>query len=379
LKIRPARLLLPLLAGLLLAASHAARAQVDNPPLVPATPFPDDVAKQVNDSAHGLAGLASPGDESPWVTDSDWLAYQDWINGRWLYLNRVRLNAMRTWSASALGDMRRLGTVYYPFSGPDILYVDTLFPDSKYLLMAGLEPIGSMPDLAQLQQQGKLPSYLTQIKTSLYTILAASFFKTKDMKNDFSGQVDGILPAMAVFLAHQGYTIDSIHYVTLHGDGTLSEHAQAGANGVQIGYDDGDRGDLRIALYFQVDLGNDGVKSNPGYVNLMHRLGAGVCYLKAASYLLYDDYFSSVRDAILDNSVAVVEDDSGMPYKYFDPAKWDVTPYGNYTGPINLFKEHNQPDLTAFYAKNVPSPLPFGTGYKFVSNQSSILVARKKN
>jgi len=369
------KLLFPLsaLAGLLLVSAPVAFG--DPAPLAPPAPFPDDVADRVNASAHGLAGLASPGDDHPWEHSPDWQSYQDWINGRWAYLNRVRLNAMRNWSGGALGDLRRLATVYYPFSGPDILYVDTLFPDSKYLLMAGLEPIGTMPDLAQLQQQGRLPGYLSQIQRSLYTVLAASFFKTKDMKNDFSGQVDGILPAMAVFLAHQGYRIDSIHYVTLHGDGTLTEHAATGASGVEIAYGDSD--DPRIALYFQVDLSNDGIGSNPGYVNLMRRLGAGVTYLKAASYLLYADYFSRIRDAILNDSVGVVEDDSGVPYKYFD-AKWEVTPYGNYTGPIALFKEYRQDDLAAFYAKNIPSPLPFGTGYKFVASQSSILVARKR-
>ncbi len=368
----------PLLAltGILLASLPLWAADSPAPLAIPA-PFPDDVAERVNASAHGLAGLASPGDDLPWERSPDWQAYQDWINGRWAYLNRVRLNAMHTWSASALGDLRRLGTVYYPFSGPDILYVDTLFPDSKYLLMAGLEPIGTMPDLAQLQQEGRLPAYLTQVQRSLYTVLAASFFKTKDMKNDFSGQVDGILPAMAVFLAHQGYRIDSIRYVTLHGDGSMTDHTPAGANGVEIAYDSGDHDDPRLALYFQVDLGDDGVRKNPGYVNLMRQLGAGVTYLKAASYLLHDDYFSRIRSAILDDSVGLVEDDSGMPYKYLD-AKWEVTPYGNYTGPIALFKERYQPDLAAFYAKNIPSPLPFGTGYKFVANQSSILVARKK-
>ena len=366
------------LAALLLASVLPLWAADPPAPLAVPAPFPDGVAAQVNASAHGLAGLASPGENHPWESSPDWQAYQDWINGRWAYLNRVRLNAMRTWSASALSDLRRLGTVYYPFSGPDILYVDTLFPDSKYLLMAGLEPIGTMPDLAQLQQQGRLPGYLTQVQRSLYTVLAASFFKTKDMKNDFSGQVDGILPAMAVFLAHQGYHIDSIRYVTLHGDGSLTDHPPAGANGVEIAYDNGDRDDPRLALYFQIDLGDDGVRNNPGYVNLMHRLGAGVTYLKAASYLLYDDYFSRIRDAILADSVGLVEDDSGLPYRFLD-AKWQVTPYGNYTGPIKLFQEHNQPDLAAFYAKNIPSPLPFGTGYKFVANQSSILVARKKD
>ena len=148
---------------------------------------------------------------------------------------------------------------------------------------------------------------------------------------------------------------------------------------MQIAYYKDDRSHLRYALYFRTDLGNDGVKEHPGYVNLMHRLGAGVTYLKAASYLLYEDYFSRIREAILrQQRRSWWRTIPGMPFKAFNPAQWNVIPYGNYTGPINLFKEHNQPDLAAFYAKNIPSPLPFGSGYKFVASDSSLLVARKK-
>jgi hypothetical protein len=109
----------------------------------------------------------------------------------------------------------------------------------------------------------------------------------------------------------------------------------------------------------------------------MQRLGPGVTYLKAASYLLYDDYFSTIRDAILSNSIGVVEDDSGLPLRAFKPSVWTVTPYGNYTGPINLFKEKLQPDLTQFYASRPHAPLPFGSGYKFNASESSLLVATR--
>jgi hypothetical protein len=54
-----------------------------------------------------------------------------------------------------------------------------------------------------------------------------------------------------------------------------------------------------------------------------------------------------------------------------------VTPYGNYTGPINLFKEKLQPDLTQFYASRPHPPLPFGSGYKFNASESSLLVATR--
>jgi hypothetical protein len=343
-------------------------------PLVESSPLSDAAFARVNNSALGLAGRSAG---ESWESSSDWRNYQQWITGRWGYLERVRLNAMRNWSNAELSGLRgQTRVVFYPFSGPDVLYADTLFPNSKYLVMAGLEPVGSMPDFATLESEGRLGSYLQQVKTSLYTILAASFFKTKDMKSDFNNNlVDGLMPAMIVFLSREGYTIDSIQYVMLGSDGTLHK---GGKSGVQITYFKGDRGDLRTVFYFQTDLGNDGLKSNPGYVRLMERLGPGITYLKAASYLLYEDYFSSIRNGILNNSIGVVEDDSGIPFRYFKSNEWNVVPYGNYTGPIPLFKEHYQQDLSEYYSHTSHSPLSFGSGYKFVASISSLLVAKKK-
>ena len=167
------------------------------------------------------------------------------------------------------------------------------------------------------------------------------------MQTDFNnGLVDGLMPAMIVFLAHQGYTIDSIHYVAVDGSGTLHERKPGDASGVQITYFRGDRDNLRVLVYLQADLSNDGLSGNPGYVRLMRRLGPGVTYLKAASYLLYENYFSDIRNAILADSIGVVEDDSGIPLRDFNLDTWSVTAYGNYTGPITLFKQYFQPDLT---------------------------------
>jgi len=343
--------------------------------LLPPTALSSDDFDRINASAHGLAGEKASGD-APWESTQEWKDYAQKLDSNWNYLERIRLNAMKSWSSSELGGIRdQTSTVFYPFSGPDALYADTLFPDSKVLLMAGLEPVGTMPDLAKLQQDGKLAPYLAQVKTSLFTILIASFFKTKDMKTDFNNNlVDGLMPAMIVFLAREGYDINGIQYVSLDHDGKLHPHGESsGAPGVQITYGDG-----RTLLYFQTNLSDDGQNENPGYVRLMHRLAPGITYLKAASYLLYEDYFSTIRNAILDDSIAVVQDDSGIPFKDFKPAQWDVIPYGNYTGPINLFKDKNQPDLADFYKNTPHAPLTFGSGYKFSASVSSLIVAKKK-
>jgi hypothetical protein len=344
----------PLVLSILVLA-FASPSRAGDSPLAPEAPFTD--ADNIKAWASVLGGKTSTGE------------YSSWLDSRWSYMNRVRLNAMRSWAGSALGGIHT-STVFYPFSGPDVLYADTLFPDSKVLLMAGLEPVGTMPDLAKLKSEGKLDDYLGEVKTSLATILSASFFKTKDMQNDFNHEmVNGLLPAMLVFIAREGYSINNLQYVSLSSDGTV--HARgSGSPGVQITYD-GDR----TVLYFQTNLANDG---SPGYIKLMQRLSPGVTYLKAASYLLYEDYFSNMRNAILNYSDGVVEDDSGIPFRYFDPKQWEVIPYGNYTGPIPLFGEHYQHDLADYYSKTSHSSLSFGSGYKFVASVSSLLVAKKK-
>jgi hypothetical protein len=361
------------------AAMTSTRAQA---PLVDTLPLSADDFYRINNSALGLAGnkVLSHQEAATWQTAPEWLDYSNWMDSRWTYIKQVRLNAMTTWGATQLLSVRaRCSTVFYPFSGPDFLYVNTFFPNSKFLVLGGLEPIGTIPDLATLRQTGQLGPYLQQMKTALSTILAASFFKTKDMKTDFNNQLmNGLLPAIVVFLAREGYTIDSIHYVTLGHDGNLHAHDPAGANGVQLTYFKTDRTDVRVLLYFQTDLGNDGLKANPGFVRLMQKLGPGITYLKAASYLLYEDYFSTMRNSILDNSVAVLEDDSGIPLRDFKPSLWNVIPYGNYTGPIGIFKTSYQPDLAQFYAMNPHAPLTFGSGYKYIAADSSLLLALKK-
>ena len=332
-----------------------------------------DQLAAVNASAKGLAGIVTG---APWEATPEWKAYKAKLDGEWEALDADRLKAMRTWGATELADVRqRSSTVFYPFSGPDVLYADTFFPNSRILLMAGLEPVGTMPDLNTLMAQQKLGPYLDSISKSLFTILAASFFKTKDMKVDFNNQlVDGLTPAMIVFMARAGYAITDIQYVSLNTDGGVGPRSEAGKPGVQITYADG-----RQVLYFSADISDGGLEHNPGFVKLMHKLAPGITYLKAASYLCYYSDFSTIRDAILADSAAIVEDDSGIPFKYFNPATWEVIPYGDYTGPIvPLFKDFKQPDLTAFYLKTPHAQLPFGSGYKFHASVSSLLVVKRK-
>jgi len=89
---------------------------------------------------------------------------------------------------------------------------------------------------------------------------------------------------------------------------------------------------------------------------------------------MHKGYFSGIRKLLLEKSAVILQDDSGIPYHYFQSGTWDITLYGMYTGPIEMFKDHFEKDLAAAYGKG-SERLNFRFGY---ARSSNILLAKKK-
>ena len=70
----------------------------------------------------------------------------------------------------------------------------------------------------------------------------------------------------------------------------------------------------------------------------------------------------------------ILQDDSGIAYKFYDKAKWDITLYGTYEKPIPLFKDFYEADLFDAYKKSA-KPVDFRYGY---NRKSNFLLAQKK-
>jgi hypothetical protein len=93
---------------------------------------------------------------------------------------------------------------------------------------------------------------------------------------------------------------------------------------------------------------------------------------------MHEGGFEIVRDYVMKNSDLLVEDDSGIPWRYFDRNKWQLRLCGRYAGPIDIFKQHRQADLAEAYAKANPLPMGFSFGYRWVPSESGLLLARPK-
>jgi hypothetical protein len=92
---------------------------------------------------------------------------------------------------------------------------------------------------------------------------------------------------------------------------------------------------------------------------------------------MHETFFSTIRDYLLERSGLLLQDDSGIPLRYFDSKKWRFQPYGRYLPPLDIFPGKYQPQMTELYRRVPPIPIGFGIGYLWRNNESNLLLATK--
>ncbi len=329
-----------------------------------------------DDAARYLAGI-QPSTDSPlakYTRDAGWKQHAQYFDTAWKKLDRDQLSKIRTWSAEHLKERR--GTLFYLFSGPDFLYANAFFPNASTYVLAGLEPVGRVPEITERTRLS-----LPNLRASLNTALNLTFFITAHMRQQLQhGELAGTLPILYVFIARAGKTIREVTLVNLDRDGVVQPATQARAPqtepGVKIVFSSGD-GPPQTLYYIRTDLSDGGVK-NSGFLKFSEKLGIGDSFLKSASYLVHTRGFSRVRDFLLEHSQNIVQDDSGIPILAFKPDEWQLNLFGTYVGPIGTFADKYQAKLRQLYQQGRPPRLEFGIGYRHRANDSNLLLAVKK-
>jgi hypothetical protein len=329
-----------------------------------------------NDAARFLAGMPG-GTNSPLLAvrqTEHWQRYAQNMDELWRRFSVQRQPRIAAFSRSQLGGLRSPQTLWYPFSGPDVLFPEAFFPGSRTVLLSGLEGSEMLPDLATLNES-EMNTALDGLYTSLTSALSFSFFITKDMRVDLQRtRLRGTLPVVLVFLARLGYDISGVSAVSLDaGGGVVAGHM----GGAWPGYLINAAG--KQILYFTGNLADFALRSDARYVAFAGTFGRCTTFLKSASYLMHTDDFSIIRGAILRQSDAILQDDSGLPLTAFDDS-WSLDLYGRYTGVLDIFQSYHQPRLAEIYAAGGPNVhgIDFGIGYKHEAGSSTLILARKR-
>lgn len=314
-----------------------------------------------DDTARLLAGLPVTGALAPLTQTRGWQEHAAAMDKAWKTKEYFQLGPIASWMSSHAGEYyRSSSTMYYMFSGPDFLYAYTFFPNANTYILAGLEPVGQVPDLSRMNPD-TLDNNLAALRSSMSTLLVTHYFVTEEMKSELGrGNLGGTLPILYVFLARLGCSVLDTTQVT------------SPAEGVRITFSQGGRS--QTLYYFKTDLSG----GNTAFLRWCAARGPGMSLIKAASYLMHGEGFSGVRNFLLEHSSIIVQDDSGIPLRAFHKG-WSLEFYGRFIPHGEKFAKYDQQALAEIYRTNPPPPdLGFAFGYWWQQERGILILARRK-
>lgn len=319
-------------------------------------------AQSPNDQARFLAGLpVSDAKLAPRTAEKWWQDHAAAMNAAWERMDRRQLVGLRGFMQTRLPELHgSKAPVCYFFSGPDFLYAHSFFPKASTYLLCGIEPIGTLPDVTVLPAD-KLPGEVARLRASMNTLLKTHYFVTKDMRLDLSrAQLGGTLPVLYTFLARAGCTIREVELAADH---------------VRIEFRGG-LGKKQTLYYYKTDLSNSG--KHEAFLKLCRSHAPANSLVKSASYLMHGESFSKARGFLLENSRFILQDDTGVPFRFFDPKRWEVRLHGAYFRHGDTFGKYDQADLEAAFKSSGAQALGFSFGYHWQKERGLLIVAKRK-
>ncbi len=340
---------------------------------------------QLNETAKFISGMTvdSTGDFYKYTNTEEWKKYHMVMDSIFKHYEENATKAIE-WRNREISDLKTHNTLFYPFSGPDFLYANILFPDAKKYILVALEQCGSVPQFDSIKQKS-LGDIYKKFHRALHDIMKLSFFVTWDMTKDLANQtIDGATPVIMLFMVRTGKVIMDVTPMKINNNGQIDSLAKGekfkGVYNKVMSFRFHDKGskEIKTLYYLSNNLGSQAMSKNKPFTLFVQNLDTiqTVTFLKSAQYLLHQVGFQTIRSLILKRSAAILQDDTGIPYSFYDQKKWDITLYGAYVKPIPSFVNFYQQDKADAFKKNA-KPLGFHIGYGKVFNLE--LARRKTN
>lgn len=324
------------------------------------------IYSKFNIAAKQLAGSYIP-DE--FANDSEYIDCINSVNQKWSQLEEKSLSHVKPWAEKNISNMiTDADTVFYPFGGPDIAYATQFFPHADTYVLLGLEPIGNF---AHVESRLHNKATFEGLQRALSAYLDKGYFITSEMMTQLSRKdIRGCVYLLLLELSKLGYTITSVEDVSVDSDGKEVKRNDGVLDAIKIKC--AKDGQSKTVYYMRIDLTR--AEKLPNIMHFMENRKF-VTFIKSASYALHDRNFTTIRKFILDYAQAVLQDDTGIPFYFFD-SKWDKYPFGQYTQPtLPIFEQYRQQTLSDFFAKREPVSIPFKIGYGFNQNRPNLLLA----
>ncbi len=309
-------------------------------------------------------------------------------------------------------------TVVYPFGGGDLLSALATYPAATEITTISLEAAGDVSSISRLDKNAlrrELKLNINKVKR----LFGAAHSTTKSLQTASHSRLPGsIIFALVAFSIH-GFEPVSARYFEIERDGSLryltkkqldellatqtervkqafAKHRnrrnkmqvwkaqEATYKNIEIQYRQiGASNDepLRVYRHIVANLDDEHLTADPGLLEHLKAKGKVAAMTKAASYLLWFDEFSMIRNYLLENMVWMISDTSGIAPADAQAAGFEQIPYGVYVGPYSARAEAKHSIRRAFIAlwkKSADPKLPFRYGYPDAEDHNHLMVTRRR-
>lgn len=302
-------------------------------------------------------------------------------------------------------------TVVYPFGGGDLSSALTVYPDATELTTVSLEAAGDIRTIEKIDHE-QLKTDLETIAKSISRLYNEAHSSTKNLMIASHSKLPGtIMFALAGLVVHD-MDLVQLRYFDLDDDGNVRyltgdeldarqaailearkkktspkytkhfwrEQSSAFAN-VEIVYRP--RGDAtaptRVYRHILANLDNAHLAADDRLLEHLRAKGSVAVMTKAASFLLWWDDFSKIRDHLLAHTAWMLSDASGIPPRYAEAAGFEQLTYGDFVGPYFIQDPINaRVEFVKLWTDQPRRELPFRFGYPDQDKNNHMLVTRPR-
>lgn len=295
--------------------------------------------------------------------------------------------------------------VVYPFGGGDLSTALVTYPDATEITTISLEAAGD-PRLVDHLGAKDLERELNLVGDDIRRLLAATHSTTKSLQESAQSKLAGTVAFALTALAIHGYEPVSLRYFAFEPDGSLRYLTEEAIHDLEADFGQharemkekervlrkkklqvwkqqvavfanmeltfrkqgaGDDAPVRVYRHVVANLDNPHLADDPRVLEHLKKKGKIAAMTKAASYLLWMDEFSTIRNYLLEHMVWMISDSSGIPPSLSAAAGFEVIPYGQYNGPYFYYKGRTsrkfRKELERLWKRSSQKNLPFCYGY----------------
>jgi hypothetical protein len=302
-------------------------------------------------------------------------------------------------------------TVVYPFGGGDLSSALAVYPDAAELTTISLEAAGDVRVMDTIKS-AKLNDDADSISNEIRRLYQSAYSSTKSLQAASHSELPGTIMFALAGLAVHGMEPVALRYFDIEPDGSLSylssaqlEERAAEFEAKKLGktppkkithywYEQisafpnveiqfRPRGDTKVAVrtyrHIVANLDDTHMAADDRVLKHLRRKGKVAVMTKAATFLLWYDDFTQIRDYLLHNLAWMISDASGIPPSYADPAGLEQVTYGEFTGPYFIIDDKNtRAEFVKLWKAQPHRELPFRFGYPDNANHNHLMITRPK-